>query len=61
MEPRQGITHKEYLNELTERLNRLQSQARDNLISAKEKSKIYYDRRIKPVVLEPWGLCLCLA
>ena len=30
----------------------MRTQARDNLISAKEKSKIYYDKKINPLELK---------
>lgn len=48
IEEQQDPTYAEYLGELFDRINTLQTRARENLIAAKEKSKYYYDRRINP-------------
>jgi transposase InsO family protein len=53
IEPRQGITHKDFLVDLTNKLNYLKKNARDNLIKAKESAKKHYDKKIKPLVLDP--------
>lgn len=43
------MTYDEYLAELTDKLQELQTLAALNLIQAKYKSKFYYDRKINPV------------
>lgn len=53
VEPRQGITHEEFLIDLTDKLNYLRKNAKENLQKAKEISKEYYDKRVKPLVLDP--------
>ena len=44
-----SLSMKDYLT----RLMSLQNEARQNLISAKERSKIYYDRKLHPLDLVP--------
>ncbi|KMQ89530.1 enzymatic polyprotein endonuclease reverse [Lasius niger] len=53
VEPRQGITHKEFLVDLIDKLTYLRKNAKENLFKAKESAKEYYDKRIKPLVLDP--------
>lgn len=53
IEPRQGITHKKFLTNLTDRLNYLKKNTKKNLIKAKELAKDHYDKRVKPLVLDP--------
>lgn len=52
LEPEKESTYDEYLIKLVTRLHELQTLARDNLISAKLKSKQIYDRKIKPQTLK---------
>ena len=42
-------TYDDYLINFVTQLHEMQTQARENLISAKEKSKLYYDKKIKPL------------
>ena len=41
-------TYDDYLINFVTQLHEMRTQARENLISAKEKSKIYYDEKINP-------------
>ena len=41
-------TYDDYLINFVTELHKMRTQARENLISAKEKSKIYYDKKINP-------------
>lgn len=52
-EPRQGITHREFLVDLVDRLTYLKKYAEINLRKAKETAKEYYDKRVKPLILDP--------
>ena len=38
----------------------MQTQARENLISVKEKSKIYYDKKINPLEVKIGGIVFAL-
>ena len=42
-------TYADYLINFVTQLHEMRIQARENLISAKEKSKIYYDKKINPL------------
>ena len=42
-------TYDDYLINFVTQLHEMRTQARENLISAKEKSKIYYDKKINPL------------
>ena len=42
-------TYDDYLINFVTQLHEMRTQARENLISAKEKSKIYYDKKISPL------------
>lgn len=53
VEPRQGVTHKEFLVHLVDKLTHLRKTAKKNLLNAKELAKEYYDRKVKPLVLDP--------
>ena len=53
VEPRQGVTHREFLEDLINRLSYLKKNAKENLQKAKESSKQYYDKRVKPLILDP--------
>ena len=41
-------TYDMYMTKLITKLHQMHSIARDNLIAAKEKSKVYYDKKINP-------------
>ena len=41
-------TYDDYLINYSIKLRGIQTQARENLISAKEESKVYYDKKINP-------------
>lgn len=53
VEPRQGVTHKEFLVDLVDKLTYLRKNAKENLLKAKESAKEYYDRKLKPLILDP--------
>lgn len=53
VEPRHGISHREFLTDLVDRLTYLRKNAKENLRLAKERSKTYYDKRLKPLILDP--------
>ena len=45
-------TYDDYLITFVTQLHEMRIQARENLISAKEKSKIYYDKKINPLEIK---------
>ena len=45
-------TYDDYLINFVIQLHEMRTQARENLISAKEKSKIYYDKKINPLEMK---------
>lgn len=53
IEPRSGISHREFLTDLVDRLTSLRKNAKENLKIAKELSKEHYDKRLKPLILDP--------
>ena len=42
-------TYDDYLIHFVTQLHEMRTQARENIISAKEKSKLYYDKKINPL------------
>ena len=45
-------TYDDYLINFVTQLHEMRTQRRENLISAKEKSKIYYDKKINPLEMK---------
>lgn len=60
IEEQQDPTYSEYLEQLYDRIDTLQTHARENLIAAKEKSKHYYDRKINPQQFDVGDVVLML-
>jgi len=51
--PWQEITHREFVTDLINRLFYLKKYAEENLRKVTESAKQYYDKRIKPLTLDP--------